>query len=136
MSAHAASVRSAYRELLRLISRLPASQAAQQLQEARAAMRAHQLEADPGKQQDLFKQLAAKISFLRVITPRRPGQVSAIGTGRFVLRDGKLVEGGAAAAARVADGKISMEEARQRHDALLQRQHFGRPPPRYDPSTF
>lgn len=37
---------------------------------------------------------------------------------------------------RVADGTLSMEEARQRHRQLLQRQHFGREPPRYDPSKF
>lgn len=39
-------------------------------------------------------------------------------------------------ARRVADGTISMEEARQRHQQLLKRQFFGREPPPYDPSRF
>jgi hypothetical protein len=56
-------------------------------------MRQHAAEADGAKQQDLFKQLVAKISFLRVITPRRAGEVSSIGSGHYVLREGKLVEG-------------------------------------------
>ena len=30
---------------------------------------------------------------------------------------------------RVADGKISMEDARHKHHQLLKRQHFGREPP-------
>ena len=37
---------------------------------------------------------------------------------------------------RVADGKLSMSEAWERHTALLRRQHFGRDPPKYDPSQF
>lgn len=98
---HAAAVRSAYRELLRLVASLPdAAQRSQQLAEARAAMRAGAGEAEPGRQQDLFKQLAARVSFLRVVTPRRPSQVSALGSGTFVLRGGELVEGSGAAAAR------------------------------------
>lgn len=40
------------------------------------------------------------------------------------------------ACCRVADGTISMEEARQRHHQLLKRQHFGREPPPYNPSSF
>ncbi|PSC73821.1 N-acyl-D-glucosamine 2-epimerase [Micractinium conductrix] len=66
-----------------------------------------------------------------------PGEVSSIGAGHYVLRDGKLVEGsGETAGARVADGTIGMDEARQRHQQLLQRQFFGREPPRYNPSSF
>lgn len=37
---------------------------------------------------------------------------------------------------RVADGKMSMSEAQERHQSLLRRQYFGREPPRYDPSKF
>lgn len=134
---HRNQVLRAYRELLSLIKRMPESQRSQAWQEARQTMRQHAGEADGARQLDLFKQLAAKISFLRVVTPRKPGEVSAIGTGHYVLRDGKLVEGsGATAGKRVADGTISMEEARQRHHQLLKRQHFGREPPRYNPSSF
>lgn len=37
---------------------------------------------------------------------------------------------------RVADGKVSMNEAHEMHAKLLRRQHFGRDPPSYDPSQF
>ncbi|KAL4431057.1 hypothetical protein ABPG75_006313 [Micractinium tetrahymenae] len=134
---HRNQVLRAYRELLSLIRRLPESKRASAWQEARQTVRQHAGEADEARQQDLFKQLAAKISFLRVVTPRRPGEVSSIGAGHYVLRDGRLVEGtGATAGARVADGTISMEEARQRHHQLLKRQFFGREPPKYNPASF
>lgn len=90
----------AYRELLSLIKRLPESQKSQAWQEARQTLRQHAGEADQARQQDLFKQLAAKISYLRVVTPRRPGEVSAIGVGHYVLRDGRLVEGSGATAGK------------------------------------
>ena len=59
-------------------------------------MRQHVGETHPDQQLNLFKQLAAKISFLRTVTPRRPSDVSSIGAGHFVLRGGQLVEGAGA----------------------------------------
>ena len=92
-SSHRAKVLAAYKELLSLIRRLPNDRRTQALDEARQTMRHHATENDLSKQSDFFKQLAAKISFLRTITPRQPGDVSSIGAGHFVLREGKLVEG-------------------------------------------
>jgi hypothetical protein len=92
-SVHRAKVLAAYKELLSLIRRLPNDRKLQALDEARQTIRLHASENDLGKQTDLFKQLAARISFLRTITPRQPGDVSSIGAGHFVLREGKLVEG-------------------------------------------
>lgn len=89
----ASPVLRAYRELLGLIKRLPEAQRGSAWTEARHTMRQHAAEADGAKQQDLFKQLVAKISFLRVVTPRKAGEVSAVGAGHYVLREGKLVEG-------------------------------------------
>ena len=90
---HRAKVLAAYKELLSLIRRLPAERQTQALAEARQGMREHVHEDDLGRQSDLFKLLAARISFLRTITPKIPGDTSSIGAGHFVLRDGKLVEG-------------------------------------------
>lgn len=90
---HKAKVLAAYKELLSLIRRLPDDRRISALDEARQTIRHHASENDLGKQTDLFKQLAAKITFLRTITPRKPGDVSSIGAGHFVLREGKLVEG-------------------------------------------
>lgn len=90
---HKVKVLAAYKELVSLIRRLPTDRRMSALDEARQTIRHHASENDLGKQSDLFKQLAAKISFLRTITPRKPGDVSSIGAGHFVLREGKLVEG-------------------------------------------
>ena len=103
MPDHSASVLRAYRELLNLIKRLPTSQRDSAWMEARQAMRQHAAEADGGRQMDLHKLLLAKISFIRTVTPRRPGEVSSIGGGTFVLREGRLVEGaGTSAGSRCA----------------------------------
>jgi hypothetical protein len=91
--AHKAKVLAAYKELLSLIRRLPNDRKTSALDEARQTIRNHANENDLGKQSDLFKQLAARITFLRTITPKRPGDVSSIGAGHFVLREGKLVKG-------------------------------------------
>ncbi|KAI3433446.1 hypothetical protein D9Q98_003260 [Chlorella vulgaris] len=134
---HRTQVLRAYRELLGLVRRLPEQQRSVQRAEARAALRLHAAEADEAKRQDLFKQLAAKISFLRAVTPRRPGEVSSIGAGHYVLRGGQLVEGsGETSGTRAADGSMPLEDARQRHSQLMKRQFFGREPPRYNPGSF
>ena len=87
-------VLAAYKELLRLSARVAEGQRPAALAEARAALRRHRGEADPARQADLFKQLAARISFLRMTTPRVPGETSSIGAGHWVVRGGELVEGG------------------------------------------
>lgn len=102
---HRVQVLRAYRELLGLIKRLPEAQRAAQWAEARQALRRHAGEADQALRLDLFKQLAARISFLRVITPRRPGEASSLGQAHYVLREGQLVEGsGETAGTRCAGG--------------------------------
>lgn len=83
----------AYRELLRLIARLPGDQRPKALQDARSTMRQRMAVADPAQQSDHFKELAAKISFLKMVTPRLPGDASSIGAGHWVLRRGELVPG-------------------------------------------
>ena len=60
----------AYRELVDLLKRLPADQAGPRLQEARAALRANSSEADPLKASDMLRDLVARVSFLRMATPK------------------------------------------------------------------
>lgn len=68
--AHRANVLRAYRELIDLAKRLPAEKRDVSIQEARKAMRANKSEADPVKQTDMLKELVAKVSFLRMTTPK------------------------------------------------------------------
>ena len=167
-----------------------------------SALQANKAEADPVRASDQLKELYARISFLRMATPRIPrDRFFRGGAGSFVLRDGELVPGSAAkdkrcslalprqvcwaallalscvqqmllwqifcpapspvivvslgqlllvqalgmpelellsllqgelsgVCGRVADGKISMDEAYRKHNQLLKRQHFGREPPK------
>ena len=68
--AQRANVLRAYKELLDLAKRLPADKRYASLEEARKAMRFNQSEKDPVKQTDMLKELVAKVSFLRMTTPK------------------------------------------------------------------
>lgn len=83
-------VLSYYRQLLRLIGRLPLAQATAARDEAHRTIRARSNEADPEQALKHVKELAAKISFLRMTTPRPPGE--PVDSGHFVYRDGSWVE--------------------------------------------
>ncbi len=60
----------AYRELIDLIKRLPAGRRTASLEEARASMRNNMHETDPLKASDMLKDLVARVSFLRMATPK------------------------------------------------------------------
>lgn len=65
-----ANVLRVYRELVDLIKRLPAERREISLQEARASMRANIGEADAFKASEMLKDLVARVSFLRMATPK------------------------------------------------------------------
>ncbi|GHP05204.1 hypothetical protein PPROV_000395600 [Pycnococcus provasolii] len=94
----------------------------------------------------LIRDLQVRASFLRTVTPRRPGdrdilkdnhsgEGGRVVTGKYVLREGQLVEISEDVQAlgkgnRAANGMpASLEEAKQIHNKLLRRQHYGRTPP-------
>lgn len=89
---HRHYVLSSYRTLLQLIARLPQVQRQSALAEARATCKERKHDTNPEKTLTHLKELAARIGYLRIVTPRRPGDASRE-AGKFVLRDGKLVEG-------------------------------------------
>ncbi len=93
-SSQRAQILGLYRELLRLISRQPPERAAAAREEARSTLRARKAETNPEQLHLYHKELASRVSFLRITTPRTPGQ--ALQGGRYVLRDGELVEGAGA----------------------------------------
>lgn len=129
---HARNVCRLYRELLILIKRLPKDKIEDAWTRARQEIRRHRDEQDKMRASDLMKEMVAKISYLKSITPRYPGDATRLrlGSGHWVMRDGELVEGyGTSKGQRVADGTISMEEAHQLNKRLLKRQYFGQEPP-------
>lgn len=91
MQAHKAQVLSRYKELLRLIYRLPAEKAAVAKAEAQQTIRQRRGETDPEAQLQHLKELVARISFLRITTPRPVGE--KLEAGSYVLREGQLVKG-------------------------------------------
>lgn len=86
------NVLSRYRELLRLLRRLPLDQQKGALEEARSTTRARALESDPQKALDYQRELASRIGFLRATTPKQPGEVTST-AGTYVFRGGQLVKG-------------------------------------------
>ena len=129
---HTRNVCRLYRELLILIKRLPKDKIENAWEQARREIRLHKDESDKMKASDLMKQMVVKIGYLKSITPRQPGDAQRLrcGSGHWVLRDGKLVEGhGVSKGQRVADGTISMQEAHELNHRLLKRQYFGQEPP-------
>jgi len=129
---HSRNVCRLYKELLILIKRLPLAQIDSAWTQARTEIRKHKTEPDKQKSSDLLKQLVSKISYLKTITPRYPGDNKRLrlGSGHWVVREGKLVDGfGETKGQRAADGKISMDEAYRLNQKLLRRQFFGQDPP-------
>ena len=83
---------------------------------------------------DLLKELVGRVGFLRIVTPKTGRGRHTREAGSFVMRDGEVVEGvGQTGGQRVADGKISMQEAHDYHNRLLRRQYFGKTPPPQPP---
>ncbi|GBF89510.1 hypothetical protein Rsub_02082 [Raphidocelis subcapitata] len=124
-----AQVLAYYRQLLRLARRLPPERAAAAADEARAAIRARAGEPDPERALQHTKELAARVAFLRMTTPRPAGEPLE-GAGRFVWRSGAWQEGGGESKGeRVADGSLPMEEAKQRNAQHYER-FYGRKRPK------
>ncbi len=92
MSAQANPVLSKIRTLVRLIHRLPREQKQTSLLETRTLIRSRAKETDNQKALDHQRELASKIAYLRIITPKQSGE-TASSTGTYVLREGKLMEG-------------------------------------------
>lgn len=90
--AHRGEVLRKYKELLSLIMRLPADKCQASLQEAKTTIRERKNETNPETSLQYLKELAAKIGYLRMTTPKFPSDQRA-SSGHYVFRDGKLVEG-------------------------------------------
>lgn len=81
-----------YRELLRLIARLPKQEQHQGLQQARSELRKNAAVSEE-QAADLNRILVGKISFLRMKVPRFARDAGKVGAATFVVREGKVVEG-------------------------------------------
>lgn len=87
---HSHQVLNSYRTLLRLISRLPKAQRESAFREARTTTKSRKDDTNPESCLAYLKEMAAKIGYLRIVTPKRHGDVTQ---ATYVMRDGKLVEG-------------------------------------------
>lgn len=131
-------VLSKYRKILKLIHRIPSGpQRYQALAKARQDMELGR-HARGAETEALLEKMDDQIRYLKIITPKcQDEERILVESTVYVVRDGKVVEGtGQRGPSRVADGKISMSEAYEKHHSLLKRQYFGREPPKYDPGSF
>lgn len=130
---HRQGVLRKYKELLRLVERLPSERnPSSSYERARAEMRRGREETDEERIVELRRQLDTRIAFLRSVTPRRPGERTQAREGTFVACRGEVVEGQAEqeTGRRASTGVLSWEDAKKKHHQLLKRQHFGRKPPK------
>lgn len=112
------------RELLRLIRLLPETKRAPALTEARETIKSRLGVSNPEQIVHHFKELASKLGYLRMITPK--GHQSVRGSATYVLRDGRWVQSaGETKGTRVTDGILSMDEAMSRNARDFKRL-FGR----------
>lgn len=142
----AVRVRAMYRRMLELVSRLNDADArARSAAQVRAAFRASSAERDPAAIEDLLRTAREKLTYLRMITPRRAGDVGGEGGGgRFAVYAGE-VRSVTSADERVGTNGLHSSFAvgagvdandLRRHQASLERFRFGGaarrgvPPPR------
>ena len=130
---HRAAVLKAYRDLVDVVRRSrPVAEREAKLDEARTEIRAHAAEHEESKRLDMLRTLVARVGYLRIVTPK--GGRHKRESGTFVVREGELVEdGGESKGKRVADGTISMQEAHDYHNRLMNRQYYGQKPPPQPP---
>jgi hypothetical protein len=125
-------VLSSYRRLLTLAQRLPTPQdRASAAGQIRAAFRAARGEADPELIASLLRTAQDKLSYLRMVTPRQPGEASS--ATRMAVIDGEVVVLGQrarqAGKAQSAYGAGNMDPDQvRRHESLLQRMRFANRP--------
>mmetsp|Transcript_9382 Transcript_9382/g.31780 ORF Transcript_9382/g.31780 Transcript_9382/m.31780 type:complete len:130 (+) Transcript_9382:35-424(+) len=117
-----------YRRLFRHVQLLPPPRKAAALAELREGFRKHAGESDARRVGQLLQEARSKLAFLRMLTPI-PRSDRGGRSGRFVLRDGSLVEGAAedlGAARHAAFSGANVDpDALARHRSLVERQHFG-----------
>jgi hypothetical protein len=126
-------VLSAYKRMLTLARRLPAADRERACSDIRAAFRSAKGEADPAAIASLLRTAHDKLSYLRMVTPRLPGDAagSAGGVGRLAVVDGELREVGGQRASggsgkplsSFGAGNLDPDQVR-RHEAQLQRMRF------------
>jgi hypothetical protein len=136
----AVRVRAMYRRMLELVSRLHDADArARGVAQVRAAFRASSAERDPAAIDSLLQTAREKLTYLRMITPRRAGDDGGGGdggggSGRFAVYAGEVRSVGAAEDERVgtnglhssfAVGAAVDSNALRRHQASLERFRFG-----------
>ena len=127
-----------YKRLLLTARRLPAADRGRAEGEIRAAFRSSRGEVDPALIASLLRTAHDKLSYLRMVTPRVPGEGEGSGSGsgapratsRLAMVDGELREvgrgsgsGAGKAQSSYGAGNLDPDQVR-RHEASMQRMRF------------
>lgn len=82
-----------YRQLLRLFRRLPGKEAEEGLSQLRADMKKN-ISASASESEALIEKMENKIRYLKMVTPKQPGDWSNLdGVTYYVVRGGRVVQG-------------------------------------------
>eukprot|EP00937_MAST-01D_sp_MAST-1D-sp2_P004048 g4048.t1 len=125
-SAHALHV---YRNLILLAKRLPDSKRADALAQIRCAFREHRGAAGEAAGA-LVRKAEETVSYLKIVTPKSKFEGSGkragadAGTKQYVYTKDGVLEGAAAATAKIPLSDRDYSDAVQRHTRSVRRQHF------------
>lgn len=117
----ARTVRALYKQMLQCAARMPEAKRAAAMEEVRVGFRANLSEPSQDKVAGLLKVAQSRLSYLHIVTPRRPKGGAA--TSYLFTKDG-LIEGRAIADKRTLRAGLDSDDV-ARHQHLLERQHFG-----------
>lgn len=74
-----------------MVRRLPAAERGPAQLQIRTAFREHASETRAEKLTELILTAQRKLDYIRIVTPREPGDEDSMGVSRFVMHEGKLV---------------------------------------------
>jgi hypothetical protein len=73
---------SAYRNLVKLANLMPSKKRSQTLKEIRYSFRANASETDPARIREMLEKAQSSLGFLKIVTPKRPGDSGQPQSGR------------------------------------------------------
>ncbi|EQC40710.1 hypothetical protein SDRG_01782 [Saprolegnia diclina VS20] len=117
-----ATIRAAYKKLLKLAKSVPQEQRAQTLEKVRHEFRAHEGAATPEELDQLLRKAQSKISYLKIVTPKKSS--SSTQGSHFVYKNGQRIDGRELSADSATIKTHDYNAMMTKHVQLVRRQHF------------
>ncbi|OQR99726.1 hypothetical protein ACHHYP_04620 [Achlya hypogyna] len=117
-----ATIRAAYKKLVKLAKTVPGEQRALAMEKVRAEFRSHKGAASPAELDELIRKAQSKISYLKIVTPKKSSS-SSLGN-HFVYKNGQRIDGRSLEEGSSTIKTPDYNAMMQKHVQLVRRQHF------------